>query len=504
MKYILLFCINLFVFTLFANPQPNNVPFKKQESKHIKEILKAWDNEKGIYLYNSMSALIMHQPQPKRPQGINQTPFELLKSMDIDRVYRLKKVANNELEKEKAAKRGKRSAYYWQNWINYLETTTCEMRRGSSTGEPHMLTFDGERYDFQNAGDYLLSASDDQTFEIQTQLFRRYTNDSWSLNGGVAMNVNGDIVELKGTASPIDGEVYINKELITQRNTTINLPQGGTIRLNEPPESNKNRHIRGDRFIVKWPTGEQMRVAIIRNFSFGDKKENQEMNILYQLYVEVPQCKSNYSGLLGNNDGNKNDLVVDDTTTLNNDRSALSDEELFGNRRHSPEVISQREKSCYYIAHPFANTFQLDKKTSLFSQQMTAIPDSVRYPNTCTTLANASDEQIAEGLRKSKEAGIQRDEMYSTVFDYAYANIEPKDQVDGEDFDEPERLNNNNAPDLNKDEKKPSSVGNKTIRVTPNNNRESKPHIRTNPTKSRPEGRRNGSTQSTRTPTGRR
>lgn len=521
MKYTLLLCINLFVFSLFSQTQPNHVPFKKQESKHIKEILKAWDNEKGIYLYNSISALVMHQPQPKRTEGVNQTPFELLQGMDIDRIQRLVRVANTELENEKAAKRGKRTAYYWQNWIKYLETTTCGMQRGSSTGEPHMLTFDGERYDFQNAGDYLLSSSDDQTFLIQTQLFRRYTNDSWSLNGGVVMNVNGDIVELKGTAKPIDGEVYINKKLITERNTTINLPQGGTIRLNEVPKSNKNRHIRGDRFIIKWPTGEQMRVAIIRNFSFGDKKENQEMNILYQLYVEVPQCKKSYTGLLGNNDGIKNDLIVDDTTTINNDRSTLSEEELFGNKRHAPEVISQRERSCLYIAHPFANTFQLDEKTSLFSEQMTAIPDSVRYPSKCVTLANASDEQIAEGLRKSKEAGIRRDEMYSTVFDYAYANIEPEDQVDGTASEGTQRLNDNNTPVLNenktpdveKGKEESNTESNKQIEIFPNNDVESKPnnrntrsrpYIRQEPTKSRPEGRRGSNSQSTRKPTGRR
>src|SRR5690554_7334275 len=75
-----------------------------------------------------------------------------------------------------------------------------------------MLTFDGERYDFQNAGDYLLSASEDESFVIQTQLFRRNTSSSWSLNGGVVVNVNGDIVEFRGTEMPIDGEVYRSEE----------------------------------------------------------------------------------------------------------------------------------------------------------------------------------------------------------------------------------------------------------------------------------------------------
>lgn len=512
MKYTLLLLANIFAFTLFANTQPQNVPFKKQDSEHIKEIFEAWNKQMGNYVYESMAALVMHESQPERPSGIKKTPFELLQTMGTERVDRLRNAADVELQKEKGATRGKREAYFWQDWMSYLETTTCGLREGSSTGEPHMLTFDGERYDFQNAGDYLLSSSKDKRFMVQTQLFRRYSKDSWSLNGGVIMNVNGDIIELKGTKEPIDGEVYINNVLINQRNETINLPQGGTIRLNETPKNNRNRHVRGDRFIIKWPTGEEMRVAIIRNFSFGDKTENDGMNVLYQLYVEVPKCRDDYSGLLGNNDGIKNDLVVDDTSTINNDRSSYSDEELFGSQRRSPQVISRMEKSCDYIAHTFGDTQQLDSISSLFPERMTDLPDSVRYPSRCVTLADVSDEQIAEARRKSKEAGISRDEMYSTVFDNAYANIDPRDQVPGAGYIEPKDSDKDTGADLNKDKVKPE----KTVDKKPEKTVEEKPKAspatkaETAPqrpkTQSRPSTRTNPNTQSSpgsseRTPT---
>ena len=504
MKYILLLFVNFFAFTLLASVPPQNVPFERQDSEHIKEIFEAWNEKSGTYLYNSIAALVMQQKQPERPNGVNKTPFELLKSMNIDRIKRLKRIANRELQKEKNSIRGERDAYFWQDWMNYLETTTCEMKEGSSTGEPHMLTFDGERYDFQNAGDYLLSSSGDRTFKVQTQLFRRFSGDSWSLNGGVIMNVNGDTVELKGTKEPIDGEIYINGKLIPQRNTIINLPQGGTVRLNEVPKSVKNRHIPGDRFVVKWPTGEQMRVAIIRNFNFGDKEENKGMNVLYQLYVGVPNCRNDYTGLLGNNDGLKNDLIVDDTTTINNDRSAYSDEELFGDQRRSPRVISKREQSCYYIAHPFADTYQLDSTNSIFPDRMTNIPDSVRYPTGCTTLADASDDQIAEGIKKSKEAGIPRDEMYSTVFDYTYANIDPKDQVDNSGFDEPERTENN-EPDVDNDRNQTNPVLFKKPSVFPKvenkrkPNRQERPNTQEKPSRqNKPTNRGGGNNRSTR------
>jgi hypothetical protein len=480
MKYAIILFISLLTFSFLGNVNAQNVSFKKQDSEHIKNIFKAWNEEKGNYLYESVASLVMHQQQPERPEGINKTPFELLQTMHIDRINRLKRAANTELDNEKAASRGKRDAYFWQNWINYIETSSCEMQEGSSTGEPHMLTFDGERYDFQNAGDYLLSSSEDSSFEIQTQLFRRTSSAAWSLNGGVVANINGDIIEFRGTKMPIDGEVYVNDKLIEQRNVTLNLPNGGTLRLNEPPKESKNRHIRGDRFVVKWPTGEQMRLAIIRNFSFGDNKDTEALNVLYQIYVGVPKCRNDYSGLLGNNDGVKNDLVVDDTSTLNNDRSAYSDEELFGDLRHSKEVLTRMQNSFNYIAHQFGDTYQLDERSSLFQIQMTTISDSIRYPIECTTLADASDEQIAEGIRKSEQAGVSKDEMYSTVFDYAYANIDPKDQVDNPETVQPKRPQTN-EPDLNKEEEQLNPIINKIPKVFPETGVETKPNTQEKP-----------------------
>lgn len=494
MKKLLVLALTIIFLTpaLSTNAQDSN--FRKKDSDHIKNIFEAWDQEKGDYLYESIASIVMNETPPNRPDEIQKTPFELLQTMNMDRIDRLKRAAKTELEKEKAASRGKRDSYYWQNWINYISSTTCNMQEGSSTGEPHMLTFDGERYDFQNAGDYLLSASRDGRFQIQTQLFRRNAESSWSLNGGVALNVNGDLIEFRGTEKPIDGEVYVNNELVEKRNLTINLPQGGVLRLNERPKESKNRHLPGDRYVIKWPTGEQLRIAIIRNFSFGYNEDTAEKNVLYQLYVAVPHCRE-YYGLLGNTDGVKNDLIVDDTTTINNDRSAYSDEELFGALRHSPEVLSKKEQTCLYIAYPFGNTFQLNDSTSLFPTKMTSIPDSIRYPGGCVTLADASDEQIAEARKKSEEAGISRDEMYSTVFDYVYAGIEPSHQVDSSGYSQPERVSNE-APEIKEEENENKPIldeFNKVIKEVdgklernPNNTRK-KPDEERKPTQKKPE-----------------
>jgi hypothetical protein len=52
-----------------------NVPFKKQESEHIKNIFKAWNENSGNFFYESIASLVMRSPQPERPDGIEKTTF---------------------------------------------------------------------------------------------------------------------------------------------------------------------------------------------------------------------------------------------------------------------------------------------------------------------------------------------------------------------------------------------------------------------------------------------
>src|SRR5690554_6588510 len=193
MKYFTLILAQIFVFSMWTNLQSETVPFERKDSEHIKEIMIAWDSNKGEYLYESVSALIMKQQQPERPQGLNQTSFELLKMMDEQRIDRIDRIAATELENERKSSTGDR--YYWEEWRAYIQSTKCNMSSGKSSGDPHMTTFDGENYDFQNAGDYLLAASDDNSFYVQTQQYRIKSNVA--LNGGVIMNINGDVVEFR-------------------------------------------------------------------------------------------------------------------------------------------------------------------------------------------------------------------------------------------------------------------------------------------------------------------
>ena len=446
-KFLLLFAV-LFALSTWTNAiETNPVQFKRQDSDHIKQIFEAWDKEKGDYLYESMATLVMHQQQPERPEGMNKTPFELLQTMGEERIDRLDRIATDELENEKNATRGKRESYYWENWRAYLRDTKCGMTQGSSGGDPHNTTFDGEKYDFQNAGDYLLTSSDDNTFMVQVQQYRH--DESISLIGGTTMNVNGDILEFKSVESDEKARqrkmITVNGEEVQTEGTNLILPQGGVVDY-------KNK-----KYVVKWPTGEQMQVST-RKF---------QGNELYDLYVSVPKCRQDYYGLLGNNDGERNDFIIDKPDVnkdLSHDRSTYSHDELFGEGRKSPEVQDRTKRSARYIAHDFGDTHQLDEKTSLFSNQMTDIPDFVRYPSKPMSLDGLTDEQIEEGLRKAREAGVAEDDLYGAVYDYGYVGLDPVAYKD--EYEKPKRTEKYKEPELEKEEEN-QKANQQPVRIRP-------------------------------------
>ena len=187
---------------LMANASPDSIGFERLDSDHIKEIMTAWDDEEGPWLYESMAAIVMKESHPIRPATVSNTTFELIQKMDDGRVERVERAAETQLENERNASGDDRDTYYWEEWLRLLRSADCEMSSSSSNGDPHMKSYDGEKFDFQTAGDYLLTSSDDENFMIQTQQVRH--NDNISVNGAAFLNVNGDAVEIFAQNKPED------------------------------------------------------------------------------------------------------------------------------------------------------------------------------------------------------------------------------------------------------------------------------------------------------------
>ncbi|MCC5924412.1 MAG: VWD domain-containing protein [Crocinitomicaceae bacterium] len=400
--FIAVFCWTFLGTQAIAQNSINHFP-----SSHVREIMTAWDQQLGYYLYDASVAVITGESYPTVPENARLTPFEYIKSMPEERLERIQRAAEVALEEELQSGVSRENAY-WEHWINWSNSANCSMNRGRSNGDPHMTTYDGKRYDFQTAGDYLLSAND-SGFEIHTRQVRH--NDKISVNGGMSLYVNGDVIEVyvQGPEAALENGItlYINGEIVSNKKDKFKLANGGTVHASEKAIE------------INWPQGEQ---AIIRHGSF---QKSQLMNA----DIFVPSCRQNYFGLLGDNDGNKdNDLIIrnpanEGWTNISPDRSRNN---IFGAGRNNPVVQNAEREKLRFISTSFGDQYIVSDEANLFANPWTDIPEFVRYPVMNLTLADLTDEQIEEGLQLAREKGVEEEDLFAAVFDYGFVGLEPE------------------------------------------------------------------------------
>lgn len=115
-----------------------------------------------------------------------------------------------------------------------------------SIGDPHVMTLDGLKYDFQAVGEFiLLEDKDDPHFVIQVRQAPFLGLSTMSVNTAVAASVAGDRVAFYAGSDPavrIDGAP-------TSVAHSVTLPHGGTL-ANE-----------AGTYTLTWPTGERLVVV---------------------------------------------------------------------------------------------------------------------------------------------------------------------------------------------------------------------------------------------------
>ena len=161
---------------------------------------------------------------------------------------------------------------------------------GGSMGDPHLLTYDGLFYDFQAAGEFVLT-TDGAGYLVQVRLTPiGDPANGVSANRAVAARVGSDVVSIEAGASQ---PVHLNGVPITTSDGRQTLPGGGTL------------SVLGARYRLRWPSGTQLDVRDLGNHTLA-------------IYPILPAGASAVmSGLLGNADGNpKNDLALRDGTPL--------------------------------------------------------------------------------------------------------------------------------------------------------------------------------------------
>ncbi|MEM7355055.1 MAG: VWD domain-containing protein [Acidobacteriota bacterium] len=114
---------------------------------------------------------------------------------------------------------------------------------GQTTGDPHLETIDGVRFDYQGVGEYILLRSTDTTDEFEVQVRTAQLPDrEVAVNSAVAARVGTDRVAFYTGSTPllkIDG-------------TITEIPSGGSHEL---PAGGIIERV-GNSYLVRWPDGE--------------------------------------------------------------------------------------------------------------------------------------------------------------------------------------------------------------------------------------------------------
>lgn len=383
-------------------------PFEKQHSDHIKEIFEAWDADRGPWLYESIGALVMQEDMPERLANQERTPFELVSEMSENRKNRILRAADVALEEERAQRTS--DQYFWEAYMRFINSTDCQVSQGRSNGDPHMQTYDGEKYDFQTAGEYVLTSSTVNNFDVQTRQVRH--NEKISVNGAVVVNVNGDRVSIYAQDFPdefTDAPMRVNGMVVDENFESYLLDEGGVVRFTN------------DRYTIHAPTGEQVHV---RTRTFQE-------SALLDLDIFIPACDGVMEGLLGNADGNpETDLVVREPI---DDRQAATDfpvdrtfEAVFGAGRNDQAQRNSEIARLNFLSRDFGNQFMVDSTNSMFEAPIGILPEALRYPSENLTLSDLNDEEIEEALAVCREAGVAEEDLMECAFDYGYVGLDPE------------------------------------------------------------------------------
>jgi hypothetical protein len=199
----------------------------------------------------------------------------------------------------------------------------------------------------------------------------------------------------------------INGMTIENERSEVILEHGGVI-----------RHQNG-RNVVNWPTGEQLHFSV-REF---------QNSALLDLTVFVPSCRSEYTGLLGNNNGERGDdtAVRDENGDITSSAGDIDRtfDALFGKDRNNQNNRNEQQARLNYLSRDFGNQFMLDAETSRFSNPMIDLTDEERYPTENLTLAEMTDEEVEEALDKCRKSGVPEEDLFECAFDYGYVGLEP-------------------------------------------------------------------------------
>lgn len=381
-------CFLAFLPEVSAQETPS---FDEQFTQINNELLK-WDPIRGKWLGSSMKAMSVDEPIPDRTFPEDFSPAEMLQLVPKSTLESIRSVSQTNSQSSRDLLARER----WEKIYSYANRPTCSLVMGRTYGDPHLKSFDGAVYSFQTVGEFVLASANNGRFEVQVR--QQPESDNISLNTAVAMRVGGDRlgVYARDKRDAFNAPVMLNGMPIEVGENSYYLPHGGTI-----SHTGKN-------YLVTWPTGEKVSIDLSQtgNMRF--------MNVAVQIF---PCVSNNYTGLLGNANGNQRDDFA-----VSTGGSSMA---FFGNSELSDQMEKER---LAFLAKDFANHFRITPQSSLFDYgfgEGTLAFTDYSYPRVHRTINDLSTTQRNNARNNCVASGLTGDDLNACIYDNGFLNIAP-------------------------------------------------------------------------------
>ncbi len=277
---------------------------------------------------------------------------------------------------------------------------------GGSHGDPHLITFDGFKYDHQAMGEFILAKSTDNSFEVQVREAAVPGHSNVSVNSATAIKLGSDRVAFYAKDLPdadTSTPVRVNgKPTVIQG--TLNLPGGGKISNN------------GGGYIVQAPTGEQVAISVSQ-FSSAP---------LLDISPSISKNRQGQMmGLLGNFNGNPNDDLRTRSGEIIKPQSSVNEvkqiTQNFNIAQWIPIPLDEVESVYLNELHKkFGDSWRISQAESLFDYAPGKNTESFTnraFPNGFQILRMLLPQQVQMAEKACREAKVGADRLEGCMFD---------------------------------------------------------------------------------------